>query len=443
MRRKKGGPSLPPGRILRDLANSPAWLREAAIAGLKPADQRGLRWAWAAFARDSQQAPAGDWRVWLVLAGRGFGKTRLGAEWVLEQARRQPGCRIALVGASLDEVRKIMIEGESGIRACAPPDEEPKWNVSRGELLFKGGSVASVYSGANGDGLRGPQHHFAWADELGKWSDAAATWSNLQLGLRLGEGQRAVITTTPGENDALLKTIADADGTVLTEGASGENLALPESWHRRMETLYRGTRLALRELDGKLGLEADGALWSRELIEQRRIDAGAWGTPVRVVIGVDPPATSTGDACGIMVCGRSEDGRLLVLADLSCKGLSPAGWAARVAAAAADWGADRVVAETNNGGEMVLQVLRAADANLPVQSVHAAGGKGARAEPIAVLFENGRAGLAGRFPELEGELCQLTAAGYKGAGSPDRADAMVWAMNALAERAAPPAVRGF
>lgn len=380
--------------------------------------------------------------MWLLQAGRGFGKTRVGAEWVLKQARLNPGCRIALVGATIDDARRIMVDGESGILACAPPGEEPRWFPTRNEVRFKSGAVGTLYSGANGDGLRGPQHQFAWADELGKWSDAAETWSNLQLGLRLGEAPRSIITTTPGNNDELLKAIGAQPGTVVTGGKTAENLDLPEAWHRRMEALYRGTRLGLRELDGELTGEAEGALWSRELIERTRVRGGDLGEPARVVIGVDPPASKSGDACGIVVCGKAANGRLLVLADLSCRGLSPAGWAGRVAEAAAVWGADKVVAEANNGGDMVLQVLGAADFHLPVAKVHASVGKVARAEPIAILFENGKAGLAGHFAELEQELCHLTTKGYEGRGSPDRADAMVWALTELAggRKKVPPGV---
>ncbi|WP_300973625.1 terminase family protein [Sphingomonas sp. LHG3406-1] len=431
-----------PRTVLRSLANAPLWLMAAAVARLSTADKRGLAWAWAAFERDNQAPPTGKWNVWLVSAGRGFGKTRLGAEWVLARARENPGCRIALVGATLEDARRIMVHGESGIIACSPPDEEPTWHMSLGELRFPSGAVATVYSGANGDSLRGPQHHFAWADELGKWKDATATWDNLMLGLRLGKECQVVVTTTPG-NEELMERIIAQPGTRVTKGRSAENLDLPEEWHRQMEALYRGTHLALRELDGEMGSGVAGALWSRELLDRSRFAAGAWGAPVRVVIGVDPPATSTGDACGIVVCGKVEDGRLAVLADLSCRGLSPAGWAARVAGAAADWNADRVVVEANNGGDMVLQVLSQADVDLPVRKVHAVAGKVARAEPMALLFENGRVGLAGHFPELERELCRMTANGFEGPGSPDRADAMVWALHTLAEKSAPPGVRGL
>jgi phage terminase large subunit-like protein len=209
-----------------------------------------------------------------------------------------------------------------------------------------------------------------------------------------------------------------------------------------MEALYRGTRLGVRELDGELTGEADQALWTRKGIAGARVADGAWGAPVRIVVGVDPPASSGGDACGIVVCGKVADGRLLVLADLSCRGLSPSGWAQKVADAASAWSADRVVVEANNGGDMALQVLAQANLYLPVRKVHASHGKAARAEPIAFLFDNAKAGLAGQFAELEGELCHLTTGGYAGTGSPDRADAMVWAMHELiGSGGAPPGLR--
>ncbi|WP_344708317.1 terminase large subunit domain-containing protein [Sphingomonas humi] len=434
-----------PRETLRYLANGPRWLRDRMpLDYLSKADRRALGWSWTVFEREGQEPPEGDWSIWLLQAGRGFGKTRVGSEWVLSQARTYPGCRIALAGATIEEARRIMVEGESGILACAPPGEEPRCIASRNELLFKSGAIATLYSGASGEALRGPQHQFAWADELGKWADGPNAWSNLQLGLRLGEAPRSVVTTTPGNNDPLLVAIAAQAGTVTTGGRSRDNLDLPQAWHQRMEALYRGTRLGRRELDGELTSEAEGALWSRDLIEKSRIGSQDWGAVVRVVIGVDPPATSTGDACGIVVCGRTDEKRLMVLADLSCRGQSPAGWAAKVAEAAAAWAADLVVVEANNGGDMVLQVLTQADVNLPMRKANASTGKGARAEPIAVLFENGRAGLAGMFPELEDELCQLTAAGFVGKGSPDRADAMVWALHELSGRPkAKPGLRGF
>ena len=397
---------------------------------LPPEERSALafRWDWQALNR--QLEPAGDWQVWLMLAGRGFGKTRAGAEWVIEQVRRTPEARIALVGGNLDEAARVMVEGDSGLLACAPPDARPDWKPGKHELRFSNGAIAQLFSGADGNRLRGPQHHFAWADELGKWSDAESTWDNLMMGLRLGDRPRVVVTTTPG-NRKLLTAIQTLSGTRTTGGRTCENFHLPPAFLEMMEEAYAGTRLARQELDGELLGEADGALWRRATLEGCRIGMVPEEAIVRVVIGVDPPSGDTGDACGIVVCARLADRTAAVLADCSVEGEGPEGWARMVAEAAAAWSADRVVAEANNGGAMVEQVLRAADCGLPVRRAWASRGKAARAEPIATLFEAGRVKLAGMFPKLEDELTQLTVGGYQGRGSPDRADAMVWALSEL------------
>ena len=399
-------------------------------AALTAEDQEALLVDFSHFAHQGQLAPPGDWRIWLMLAGRGFGKTRAGAEWVLGHARRNPKLRIALVGGSIDEVARVMVEGDSGIIACAAPGEQLDWSISRSELRFPSGAVAHAFSGCHGDRLRGPQHHLAWADELGKWADPDAAWDNLMMGLRLGPRPRVLITTTPG-NVRLLKRIQKLDGVVHSRGRTVDNPHLPAAFIEAMEAAYRNTRLGRQELDGVLLEEADGALWSRELLEQRRSPLPAEAQLARVVVGVDPPARDNGDACGIVVCGRLQDGTGLVLADASVAAEGPRGWAAKVTGAALAWRAERVVAEANNGGQMVAEVLRAVDACLPVKLVHASRGKGARAEPIAALFESGRCALAGHFPQLEDELTALTVAGYTAGGSPDRADAMVWALSEL------------
>ncbi|HEX8654169.1 MAG TPA: terminase family protein [Allosphingosinicella sp.] len=363
--------------------------------------------------------------------------------------------RIALVGGSIDEVAKVMVEGESGLIACARAGEAPRWMPSKRTLEFGNGALAFAYSGERPGMLRGPQHHFAWADELAKWERGEASWPNLLLGLRLGEKPRAVVTTTPSPGPAL-GAVLDMEAVAVTRGRTADNPHLAADFRSWMIEAYGGTRLGRQELEGVLLEEAEGALWTRETIERSRVKgdshfqhggarsmagAGESDCPlVRVVVGVDPPA-SAGGTCGIVVCGAGEDGILYVLADHSVAGASPLGWAAKVAGAAEAWGADRVVAEINNGGAMVETTLRSADAGLPVRTVSASRGKAARAEPIVALFESGKAKLAGSFPELEDELCGLVAGGdYRGPGrSPDRADAMVWAMTELSrpERAMP------
>jgi phage terminase large subunit-like protein len=337
--------------------------------------------------------------------------------------------RIALVAATADEARRVMIEGPSGLLAVAGhKGERPRFEPSLRRLTFPGGSEATLYSGAHPEALRGPEHHFAWCDELAKWRHPKATWDMLQLGLRMGEAPRALVTTTPRAGSAALKAVLA--GAAVSGGATGANPHLPEAYLEAVLAAYGGTRLGRQEIEGLLAEDLEGSLWPGALIEACRGAAPAADALVRVVIGVDPPA-SAGGTCGIVACGLDEAGVAHVLADHSAGGLSPEGWAAKVAAAVTAHGADRVVAEKNQGGDMVASVLRGAGRALPVTLVSASRGKSARAEPVAALFEAGRARLAGRFPELEAELATITAGGVAGA-SPDRADAMVWAIWALA-----------
>ncbi len=376
--------------------------------------------------------PEGEgWRVCLMFGGRGFGKTKAGAEWVSQLARDHPGASIALVAANLGEARRVMVEGPSGLLAVARPGEALLWEPSNRRLEFESGAAAFVYSGADGDSLRGAQHHFAWCDELAKWTQAQDAWNNLMFGLRAGDAPRVLVTTTPRPIAALRAIIGGGD-TVLAGGPSAANPHNAMPWLAAMERQHAGTRLGRQELDGELIEDLEGALWEREMIEERRCGAVARDRLVRIVVGVDPPASVEG-TCGIVVCGSDEAGMGYVLADLSASGLSPEGWARKAAAAAEAWGADRVVAEANNGGAMVEAVLKGANVALPVRLVHAAEGKVARAAPVGTLFEGGRAWFAGRFPALEDELAGLTWDGrYHGPGaSPDRADAMVWAMTEL------------
>ena len=431
---------------------SPEQQREF-LSRCPPAELLAFDAAFEAWAADGQLPPQEDgWRTWLMLAGRGFGKTRAGAEWVHQLAWSKP-MRIALVAATIDEARAVMVEGVSGILSVARRQRHRvKWEPSLGKLTWPRGTVAQLYSGDNADGLRGPEHHIAWCDELAKWRQADAAWDNLQMGLRAGPRPRALVTTTP-RSIKLLKRIALDPRTVKTGGRTSDNISLPRSFVDVMMDTYAGTRLGRQELDGELIEDVEGSLWPRELIERCRIELPHPLTPSpkgeggfdRIVVGVDPPAGAGEgcDGCGIVVAGRSE-GRLYVLSDESCQGLSPDGWANRVAAAVARWDADIVVAEANNGGAMVGSVLKAAEVGVRVKLVHASRGKAARAEPVALRFESGRAFFAGSFPELEDELSGLTAGGgYEGpTRSPDRADAMVWALTELSEtRSGVPRVR--
>jgi phage terminase large subunit-like protein len=394
---------------------------------------------WPLWAHEGQTPPHDEWAIWVMLAGRGFGKTRAGAEWVSAKARAMPDAKIALVAATPQEARRVMIEGRAGLLAAARDGDERRamrWEPHLGRLTFASGAEAFVFSGADGESLRGAEHHFAWCDELAKWKRAQASWDNLILGLRAGTRPQAIVTTTPRTVPALRAVLA-MPGVVLTGGASRDNPHLAESFIDMIERIHAGTRFGRQELEGALLEDVEGALWPRALIEQSRV-AGmgtvAGNCPlVRVVIGVDPPVTAAGDACGIVACGLGGDNIAYVLGDHSAAGLSPEQWARKVAGAADKWHADRIIAEGNQGGEMVTTVLRGAGLRLPVKRVHARAGKSARAEPIAAFFETGEAKFAGKFPQLEDELAGLTyGGGYEGPGrSPDRADAMIWALTEL------------
>jgi phage terminase large subunit-like protein len=417
------------------------------LAKCTPRDLLMIDTAFELWAQQGQLPPQSEgWRVWLMMAGRGFGKTRAGAEWVHGLAMTGAK-RIALVAASIDEARSVMVEGASGLLAVARRHRlRVTWEPSLGRLKWVKGSVAQLFSGDNADGLRGPEHHFAWCDELAKWRQAETAWDNLQMGLRAGPRPRALVTTTPRPMRLLERIRADK-WTVSTGGKTDANISLPKIFIEVMMATYGGSRIGRQELDGELMAEAEGSLFPRAMMEKCRVQLPlhhpADGSPPqdklgeefdRVVVGVDPPVSLGGDACGIVVAGRL-DGKLYVLADCSVEGASPERWARAVARAADEWGASHVVAEANQGGAMVESVLKAADAGLKVKLVHASRGKAARAEPVAIRFETGRAFLRGTFPELEAELAGLRIGGdYDGPSrSPDRADACVWALTELSE----------
>ena len=412
---------------------------DALLGAMTQQERNAWRWHWPMWARQAQMAPAGEWRTWLILAGRGFGKTRAGAEWVRAIAERDGEARIALVAASLAEARSIMVDGESGLRQIGAPALRPKFESSLRRLTWPSGAQATLYSAAEPDSLRGPQHSHAWCDEIAKWDHssgrATAAWDNLLMGLRLGEDPRVVATTTPRDVPLLRRVLDENSQGVLavTRGTTFDNQAnLPARFVRAMRNTFGQSLLGRQELDGELLLDREGALWTRALLEECRAPHAA--APVRrTVIGVDPPASAGGDACGIVVCALGEDGLARVLADASVEKARPERWARAVAEASAAWRADRIVAEANQGGAMVESVLRAADIALPLKLVHASSGKSARAEPVAALYEAGRVRHSGLFARLEDELCGLMPGGaYEGPGrSPDRADALVWALTEL------------
>lgn len=438
-------------RTIIDMSRAAPETARLAVRAMRDDVVQGLVQDWRTWRLKGQRPPPGDWRVWVMLAGRGFGKTRAGAEWVLERVRGDtgtvlkglsprpvevtvpegtvPGMRIALVAATLDEARRIMVEGPSGLLACARPGEVRDWSAAQRTLWFENGAEVTLFSGASPESLRGPEHDFAWCDELAKWGKAAESWSNLQLGLRRGPLPQVLVTTTPRPGPVLARILEQPD-TVRTGGATRDNLFLPRAYVEAMEGLYGGTRLGAQELEGVLLNDVEGSLWPRDLIARCR--AGVPLSVTRTVIGVDPPASANG-TCGIVVCALGGDGKAYVLADASVSGMSPQGWARAVAYAAEAWRADKIIVEKNQGGDMAATVLRGANAALPLQMEHASVGKSARAEPVAALFERGEAFFAGAFPALEAELSGLVAGGgYQGPGSsPDRADACVWALWAL------------
>ncbi|MFM6950839.1 MAG: DNA-packaging protein [Novosphingobium sp.] len=413
--------------------------RTRLLAAMSDRQRRSLECHWHLWAHPGQLPPTGEWQTWLILAGRGFGKTRAGAEWVRAIAQTNPAARIALVGATLAEARSVMVEGESGLLAIAPRGQRPRFEPSRRLLTWPNGAQAMLYSAGEPDSLRGPQQSHAWCDEIAKWDasggKAEAAWDNLQLGLRLG-GQPQVVATTTPRAVPLVKRLLEPGEAQVTRGSTFANKAnLAVGFVRAVRRQYGKSLLGRQELDGELLEDIEGALWTRAMLEACR-EPAASSPAVRTVVAVDPPASAGGDECGIVVCALGEDGLARVLADASVAKASPEQWARAVARAAARLQADRVVAEANQGGAMVESVLRAAEVTLPLRLVHASKGKVARAEPVAALYEAGRVRHCGQFPALEDQLCGLIAGGsYQGPRrSPDRADALVWALTELALR---------
>ena len=391
---------------------------------------------WRSIARPEQLAPLGDWLVWAFIAGRGAGKTRSAAEWVHEKATDNPGCRIALVGRTPADVRDVMVEGESGLLAVAGT-EAPEYQSSKRRLTWANGTTAYAYSAEVPAALRGPQHHFAWADEAAAWKDARkgdvldTSWNNLMLGLRLGELPQAVVTTTPKPN-ALMRTLLGQDTTVRTSGSTYDNLAnLAPSFRRHVLATYEGTRIGRQELLGELLEDVEGALWTIAGIDADRVALENVPDLVRICIGIDPSGGEgeDNDEQGIIVAGLGVDGDLYVLADRSCK-LSPNGWASRAVGAYHEFSADRIVAEINYGGAMVKSTIRNVDKKVPVDVITASRGKVQRAEPVAALYEQHRVHHVGPMPTLEDQMTTWTPIDGT---SPDRMDALVWVLTDLAK----------
>ena len=412
------------------------------LDSLEPGELLALPYLFEFWAMPHQLPPEGDWRAWAIMGGRGAGKTRAGAEWVRAQVEGSRPTdagrcrRIALVGETMAQVREVMVFGESGILACSPPDRRPVWEATRQRLIWPNGAIAQVFSAHDPESLRGPQFDGAWVDELAKWKKARETWDMLQFGLRLGEAPQVCITTTP-RNIGVLKEILDAPTTVVTSAATEANRAfLADSFLQEVQARYAGTRLGRQELEGELLEDVEGALWTSETLEALRLDAAP--AMDRIVVAVDPPVTgkSTSDECGIVVVGTCtqgpvQDWRAYVLADASVSAASPMAWASAAVRAMETWGADRLVAEVNQGGDLVAEVLRQVDPMVPIKTVHASRGKSARAEPVAALYEQGRVHHLRNLGALEDQMCAMSARGYEGKGSPDRVDALVWALHDL------------
>lgn len=412
------------------------------LGGLSQNALLALPWVFEFWALPHQLPPRGAWKTWVIMGGRGAGKTRAGSEWVRAQVEGAGPAdtgrckRVALVGETIDQVRDVMVLGESGIIACSPPDRRPEWLASKNQLLWPNGAIAQVFSAHEPEAMRGPQFDAAWADELGKWKKGGEAWDQLQFALRLGKNPQAVVTTTP-RNVGVLKAILKNPSSVITHAPTEANRAyLAESFLAEVQARYGGTRFGRQELEGLLIEDEDGALWSQAMLEAAR--GGAVPSVNRIVVAVDPPVTSmkTSDECGIVVVGADtrgepKDWRAVVLEDASVKGASPEGWARAALAAMERHGADRLVAEVNQGGDLVEQLVRMVDPLVPFRAVHATRSKMLRAEPVAALYEQGRVAHVRGLGALEEQMGRMTAAGWQGSASPDRLDALVWALTDL------------
>ena len=397
-----------------------------------------IKYDWTLWARPDQIAPEGDWLIWLLLAGRGSGKTRTGAEYCRQFANdpKNPLCRVGVIGPTLGAVRDVCIEGESGLLAIFPEEEIENYNKSRLEIVLKNGAIFKGYSSEKPDRLRGPQHHLLWCDEIAAWEYEQETWDMAQFGLRLGRHPRSVLTTTPRPTE-LLKSLVERSrkpdsGVHVSRATTWANAAnLPPSQLEELRERYMGTYLGMQELEGMLLDDIMGALWQRKVISEKRVRQAP---PLsRVIVAIDPAISTTAkaDETGIIIAGRGVDGHAYVLHDLSGR-YSPDEWGRRALDALAFNAGDRLIAEANQGGDMVKHVLRTIDPQCSVKLVHASRGKITRAEPVAALYEQGKVHHVGVFPQLEDQMCTYVPTDPKrSSGSPDRMDALVWAITEL------------
>lgn len=416
------------------LANLPEDQKQEVLQGLSKQAKVNLKYNWDFHARPNQLPPEGDWNTWVVLAGRGFGKTRMGSEWIRKLAHENPGCRIALVAETAADARDVMIKGDSGLLSVDPTLTEDSWSPTNRCLTWPNGSKAFTYNGTTPDQLRGPQHHFAWVDELAKFEYMQDAWDQMMFGLRLGEHPQVLVTTTPRPLPLIKKLVA-AEDTVVTRGSTLDNAAnLAKNTVKALYDRYGGTRLGRQELEGEILGDIPGALWRREDIDLQRTKEVPQDLE-RVYVAVDPATSSEerSDENGIVVVGlsRDDDGYAhgYVLEDASFKG-TPEDWAKKAVALYRKWQADRIVAEKNQGGLMVESVIKAQDRSVPVKLVHASRGKIVRAEPISALYEQGRVHHVGRFDKLEDQMCEFSVDQIRNSstGSPDRVDALVWGL---------------
>lgn len=422
--------------------------REELLQSLSDEEAAALLYTWEVWARPNQLEPEGEWTTWLILAGRGYGKTRCGAETINKWVKEGTCKRLALVAEDSADARDVMVEGESGILACSPPDFMPKYEPSKRRLTWPNGAIATLYSAEDYDSLRGPQFDGAWCDELCKWRYAVEAWDNLQFGLRLGLHPKQIVTTTP-KPIKLLKDILLRDDTHVTTGSTYENLEnLAEPFRKAVVAKYEGTRIGRQELNAEILDDMPGALWQRSQIDADRLRPQSPEHPIllpefaQIVVAVDPATTSNenSDETGIIVCGIGHDGRGYVIADRSMRG-TPDEWGNAAVEAYDEFEADRIVYETNQGGDMVRFTLitcasalksagkRKADF-VPLRGVHASRGKAVRAEPVSALYEQNRVSHIGAFAELEDQMCGFVP-GLKSGYSPDRMDALVWALTDL------------
>lgn len=416
------------------------------VEKLSDHEVRLLHADWSLWARPKQLPPQGNWTTWLLMGGRGSGKTRAGAEWVHSLASQNPPIApIALVAETMIEARSVMVEGQSGLLATGSPTFRAKFEPSRNQVTWPNGAVAQLMSASSAEMFRGPQFAAAWCDELAKWPDAQNAWDMLQFGMRLGEHPRQLVTTTPRAQHLLRQIMAD-NSTVTVVMPTDENASnLAPDFLERIVGKYRGTRLGRQELDGELIEDREGALWTHDMIDAAKVlEVGALE---RTIVAVDPAVTSgvNSDACGIIIAALAEE-KAVVLADKTCKRLRPMAWAQHVVTQYHAFEADCVVVETNQGGDLVAELLAQIDANVPVKSVHASRGKWIRAEPVAALYEQGRVGHAAGLLELENELVEFEpkgrSGGQSGGHSPDRLDALVWALTELMLNQKSPRIRG-